>query len=279
MDNNNSKFSSLNFNLKNNIFKYLPIQQKIDKIPIISKKFFQSVKKSKSMKIFFENFGKFMKEIQFNKSIIEKIKSEFSNIWEEEEILDDIICFLLLNKNNKYESLDLREEKDLDFKMLGKYISEAKNIKSLDLYDTEIGRNEENLKLISYGLIKNKSIEKINFNRNQIGIFPNHMIYIKDILEKNETIKTIYFYENQIGNNENDFFYLAQGIENNQFIETISIDNNKINNFNRDVMGYLVNAVRKNKSLKEMRISVNDKLDIKKAKNKLKQANKNLRIK
>ena len=71
------KFSKLNFNLKNEIFKFLPIYQTITTLTDISKRFLIAIEGNKLFKEIKKNFKKILEKISFynrkNKTTEKKI--------------------------------------------------------------------------------------------------------------------------------------------------------------------------------------------------------------
>jgi len=274
---NKSKFTKLNFNLKNYVFSYLPFEDSLFSFSKISKKFSSAIKSRKMIKIFTQNFSNLLSEIYFDKKSIANVKGYFETCAEAEETLNNMCEFLLQKKQKFSETLDLREEKNLHFEILANFILQTKTISFLDLYDTAIGTEESSLKMLCKALAKNDSIQILNLNCNKIGEKASHMLFLSEALKQNRTLKKVYFFGNFIGKNENDFFYLAEALIRNTTLEVISIDSNEITNIQRD-SGFLANAFKNNKSLKEIQITFNDKLDKKQTKKLLKKANKNLRV-
>jgi len=277
-NNSKSKFTKLNFNLKNYIFSFLRFEECLFSVSRISKKFTDAIKSKKLIKIFTQTFAELLREINFDKKSVEHVKQFFANCDEADQTLNQLCAFLLLQKHKFLEILVLREKKDLHFEVLAYFISQTTSIFNLDLYDTAIVSDDLSLKVLSKALALNKSIHVVNLNFNKIGEKPNHMLFLSDALKQNSTLKKAYFFGNLIGKNENDFFYLSEALSQNSTLELICIDQNKFTDFQRD-SGLLANALRNNKSLKEIQITYNEKLEKKETQKLFKKANKNLRVK
>jgi len=277
-ENSKNKFLRLNFNLKNYIFSYLPFEDNLFNIPTVCKKFSDSIKNKKIIKAFKQNQKKYLKDIEFDLNSINKVKNSIYETSESESTIDDFCTYLLLKKYKNYYTLTLREKKDLYFPILSKFLAKTKNISFVDLYSTDIGINEDNLKYCCEGLSKNSSVQIANLNCNKIGTNSNSMFYISQVLINNKTLKNFYLFGNLIGRNENDLYYFAEALKINSTLEVISLDENKINDFKRNSI-FLRNALRINHSLKELQITINEKLNKRYVKRAFKRANKNLRVK
>lgn len=276
-----SKFSKLNFNLKNCVFSFLPFEDSIFSMSKISKKFSWAIKSKKLTKVFKEKFEELLSLTNFDKESIANVQQCFSVCSEDNQTLNDLCAFLLLKKHKSSEILDLRQEKNLHFQVLANFLSRTKSISNLDLYDTALAAEDSSIKAFSAALAKNQSVQVVNLNFNKIGENANHMLFVSEALKRNKTLKKIYFYGNSIGKNENDFLFLGEALKENSTLEVICVEHNEITDFQRD-SGLLADALRNNTSLKEIQITYNGKLDvkeIKQTKKLLKKANKNLRVK
>ena len=102
-DNAIIKFSQLNFNLKNEIFYFLPYVQLLEETFYINKSFSVALKFIKLLNYVKNNLKVLIHEINFIKERIKEMKKKLKQYTSQNELIYEI-CAILLNKKHKRNS-------------------------------------------------------------------------------------------------------------------------------------------------------------------------------
>lgn len=164
-------------NLKSNLIKeilaFLPIDQLLNSIIATSKKIKSSVNNISHISYIKHNFNNILNHITFLEEDLESFKNKITPHLaincsiDSRAILNQIYLFMIVKKYYKNTILNLspncRQDSDpKDFSLLSRFISKEKIcIKELNLYDNDIGNNQENFNLLAEGISKNKTIETL----------------------------------------------------------------------------------------------------------------------
>ncbi len=287
--NNPIKFINLNFNLKNEILRYIPLTQIFKNIFKLNKKFLDSLKRRKLISLMVNNMECFNNLIiSFDKNLIIKIKEKVSrkiNYSEIESNLDDFCTFYLI-QNFKVIDLNLKNG-NLCIKTFSKFLKYNETILKLYLSHNEIGSNESDLFYLCEGIKYNKSLSKIDISFNLIGknkndLFHirnaisknkkiisidmsgnrladniNNFIQIKSILIENSTLIELNISKNEIGKNLNDVKLLSEGLICNKSLKVILLMDNLISDLYEDDIFYISNALSKNDFIEKIYLNEN----------------------
>ena len=195
-----NKFVNLSFNLKNEIFYFLPFSQQMTEIFILNKRFIYAINNNILAKIFIKEDPDNLKESIINpyhgtiKSIQNKIENNLKNIqidYLQKEIINDQICFFsfnLLSKKDKNSTLHI------NVNML--------SIKYFDFY---------------FELLKtNKNYETILLNYIHLGRYPKIIAHLVEALKINNTIKELNLSKCSLFEKSESLPLLAKGLNSNK---------------------------------------------------------------
>jgi len=108
------------------------------------------------------------------------------------------------------------------------------SIRNLNLDNCQVlGRNPENLKMLSQGLYSNNSIIFLNLDNIDLHFSSENMKYLSNIIEQSTSLKHITFEENETGYFATDIEYLSKAIVNTN-LETIKFQFAKNANQRKD---------------------------------------------
>lgn len=290
-----NKFLGIRLVLKSEIFSFIPIDQKLNSLFKINKKFNLALNLDESIikiktpfKILSENNIK----VSFNNTKeVEAMLREYGNS-DTDEVKKLILYYL--NISYKGESLlDLAEQRLSEASKKSKifYISEFLklnnsinyinlsnnffgnnnfyglkalcealqaniSVRELNFSSNFLGQKYEDMKIISLFLAKNKTIEKINLSDNNLGSNSYCLEALFDVLRKNSTMKEINLKYNKLGILQVNLLNLKKILVKNKSIEKLDISCNSLN-ANIDNIKCLCSGFKKNKTLKEINLSYN----------------------
>ena len=121
------KFTSLNYNLKNEIFKFLEIKEIMDEIRFLTRKIFAFIYNKKLFNHLLINMNKLLKEIDFDEEILSIIKSELYQFEDDEIHLNKICAFLLGKKLKNYFCISIYN-KNINFKIFENFLTFKKDL-------------------------------------------------------------------------------------------------------------------------------------------------------
>ena len=255
-----SKFTNLNFNLKNEILSFLKIEETLSMIVTLNKRFIIALKKQKYFQMVEKESKKTLKEINFSSECLEKIKKSFisQQILEEESKIDELCSYYLKLKYKNDFQLDLSETRNIKTNILSEFINSKKNLKFIFLFDNKFGKNENDVKMLSLSLLENTNVNQVYISRNKIGRNLSDLVFISILFLLNNSIELFDFSYNKIGRNLEDVKFLSYGIRFNRGIKYLNLCGNKIDfNENESDFEILCDALMKNMSIEEVDLSFN----------------------
>jgi hypothetical protein len=256
-DNAIIKFSQLNFNLKNEIFYFLPYVQLLEETFYINKSFSVALKFIKLLNYVKNNLKVLIHEINFIKERIKEMKKKLKQYTSQNELIYEI-CAILLNKKHKRNStFTFNFSFKIKQAVVFKFILYNKYIKKLNLRNLNIEYNEHNLKTLFESLIKcqNSNLQTLILSKNKIGHNSDDCLYLSKVLKKHNHIIELDIEENEIGFfSSNDFKLLMEGLSINENITKLNISGNFFCYNNENDIKYLENFIENNNSLRTLHI-------------------------
>jgi len=260
-----NKFSKLNFNLKNEIFNFLPFNDLINVIYRIDKKTLLAINFRKSINIIKLNFSNLLQNLEFKLDKLLEIKKDYFILEEITEVaFEQIITHLFKIKFKEEIILDLSSSEiglDHDFliKIISQIIEENKTIIKLYLDNNLLGMDFEgkSIKSLSEGLYKNFTLQELYLNENCLGDKIENMKYLSEALKCNKTIKALVLFSNNLGLNSKNIFYLSELIKMNDTIQFLDISLNELG-YDPKNFSFLSDALKINQSLKELYLTNNN---------------------
>ncbi len=252
---NHSKIYKLNFNLKNIIFSYLPIEQQLRNILHVEKKFLDAIRRKKDFKILYNKLDYYTTNINFQRKEIRKIKSDFLELEISENQINEIL-FYLLNRKFRQQSCN----KDIviyflncDFDFVCLYLKNNTSLKNISF---EFGRNflsENRIKILYKILGKSKTISKINLSNNAIGDKEYDMVYLSKMIGKSQTLIELNLSNNLIGQNLLDLQFLSNALMRNRVLKSLNLNHNLIGLSDYNIFN-ICKIIRKNSNLETLNI-------------------------
>ncbi len=255
---NFSKLNMLNFNLKNLIFCYLPLDQVLQNILRLEKKLIEAIHRKKDFKILLNNLDFYTSTINFQRKEIRKIKSDFNNLELTEAQINEIL-FYLLNRKFRLQSINSSNAAYINFMHCDlDFVCEFLSKKNIALKNISIclGKNflnENRLKQIFKVLRKSKVIQKLNLSHNALGDKEYEMLYVSKMLEKSQALRELDLSNNIIGQNIRDMEHLANALIRNSIIKKLNLNHNLIGLSDYNVFN-ICKMIRKNKTLETLDI-------------------------
>jgi len=225
-----SKIYKLNFNLKNTIFSFLPLNQVVENIIRVEKKFVEAIRRKKDFKILYNKLDYYTSTINFQKKEIRNITNDFVDLDLSEEQMKEILFYLL---NRKFRLLITTTEVYIyflhcDFDFVCEFLKKNNSLKNIAF---EFGKNllnENRVKILYNILRKSKIITKLNLSNNAIGEKEYDMMYLGKMIEKSQSIRDLNLSNNLIGQNLRDFEYLSNALLNNRVLRCLNLNHNLI---------------------------------------------------
>lgn len=250
-----SKINKLNFNLKNYIFSYLPLQQIIQNILRVEKKFLESIRRKKDFKILYNKLDCFTQTINFQRKEIRNIKNYFVNLDLSEAQINEILFYLLNRKilrnnpNSEVYVYFLHCDYDFFCEFLKKNIS----IRNIHINFGKNFLSENRIKILYKILRKSKLIQKLNLSNNAIGDKEYDMVYLSKMLEKSQSLREFNLSNNLIGQNIRDMEHLANALMRNRILKTLNLNHNLIGLSDYNVFN-ICKIIKKNNTIETLNI-------------------------
>jgi len=280
-----NKLTNLNFNLKNEIFDFLPFEDLIIQIMRVDRNFIFALKNRNSLKYIRKNMGYLLNNLEFYPCNIAGIKSILLQLELEDEYYCQIITYLLKIKyKNEYvldlSSRDLGGNDDFSFKVISYFIKWNYKLLKLYLENNSLGVEKSNkVSYFSDALINNNTIQEIFLNENLLGNYSDNIKYLSQVISSNKTINSLYLSSNNLGNDPLNMKYLSEGLIINQSIEYLDLSLNNLGNNIQNIF-FLSEIINSNNILKEIYLNDNylalDKCNVKRLSEAI-EANKSLR--
>lgn len=247
----NNKFVNLNFNLKNEIFNFIPIEQVFTEMLCVNKKFNLIFRRKKLFNIILSLFQDLIKEINFSVKNIKIIKSKFSSRMEiDEERLNEICNFFLKLKFQKYSQLDLTDLKNLHIKYLTEFLAKNLTLNYLFLFENKVGKHEGEIKALCEALVENKTLKYLYISINKICKHASDAASIKHLLSNNNDLELIDLSYNKIGQNTDDVKIISEGLKENKALKNLNFSANKIGLNSEYDFKFLCEALMQNNHIK-----------------------------
>ncbi len=257
--NKQNKISKLNFNLKNEIIQFLPIEQLLEEIFYIDKSFLFAIYNKNPLNILKRNFKVLINEMNFTKQRINEVYQKyFLDTRLFKESFYDIFAVLLLkkhkkNKNFEFDLVDSKYKKSV----LLRFVKHNKFIKKLiikNLNDKQYKETTIHDLWNSLFSCKNE-IQNLSLTRNKIGKNSNDILLFSEVLNKQNQLVELNLEDNEIGLfNIFDFKYLFEALSFNQKIQILNISSNYFGYYNENNMKSLKHFIKHNHSLKTLLI-------------------------
>ncbi len=291
-----SKFIMLNFNLKIEIFKFLPLEQQL-RMLLLNKKFSRALKSYqifKTLKNFFTTFlnnfdiayafdTKKLKEIHFPEltekeffkicvyllkfQLKDRESFKFYNSDENEEILNYEkknykILFEAMLDNNTIKSLVLNiNNQEMSLKDLNYFSNFLMNYKNPTLKKLKIigysGHDINYTKELFKALEKNNSIKDLDLSQNFLGKNSQNLINLCNYLIYNKNLLILDLTENWLNDNNENIHLISEAIGTNDCLQYLNLKMNYIGNVRNNVFK-LSEGIKKNKSIKILNLEVNN---------------------
>jgi len=208
-----NKLEFLNFNLKNEIFAFLPVTHVIENLQTC-KKFAFAVKNIRYIKNLSENFSELIKESNFTEEIMLPIIERFEKLAESKGWAYEIANYLLIRKIRDYEEFKVVEKINFHealLNILADAIRINRRIKFLSFNDCPIEAKFSITQKIHDILIINKYITNLDISNNGLGVEQKNFEILKEMLTNNKTLKNLLIQSNKIGANAENIKLLVEG--------------------------------------------------------------------
>lgn len=257
-----NKFTKLNFNLKNEIFDFLPFTLKLTKAPLIHKKFTFALNKKKSINFLKQNIKNLQK--QYDECPFSKLEN-LENTWLKEiaglEAFESsgLISYLVLKSNNFPEEYFDFFKEELSIKYY-EFLKFSKSVKILKLFDD--GENNENSdeedenENVNDEFYSNTAVKKVPKKiKSEILNFANidFVQEFKAILHTNANINTLFFYGFFAVDPAAEMQALKEILANNKSIKSLIFENCKFRN-NLESLSILKQILLENKTVTSLTI-------------------------
>jgi len=217
-----------------------------------------------------QNKIEFLWEITIPKEIIKNEAINFADISQicessnEKKILvrngaiiqiDKIIPFTenkgdqIIEMKNKYKKICTI--KSFTLSTFLKFVTLNPLIKSIDLSNIELGKNEKKMQQLQFSLENNNSIKTLFLGKNKLGENAKNMLYIKEILNRNNSIEALFLYNNKLGKYTSDIEYLREVLEKTISIKNLHLSYNKIGENEKNML-IMKEALQLNNSINQL---------------------------
>lgn len=206
------KINILNFNLKNEIFSYLPYNIMCLSIFPVCKKFSSSIRESQAFKIV-SAFEAENKKINASYSVQDFEAFVKDKNYSLETNIMDLFEYIIRKKFKDQTALSLKESLSENALLnLEIILPKHNNLKVLDLSVNGIGKNEQYMQQLKRALSANTSLTTLNLGFSSLGGSERSMEILKEILLANPSITTLILSWNFIGMNEKNMQHLADAL-------------------------------------------------------------------
>ena len=227
-----SKLEFLNFNLKNEILQYLPVNQVINEMFPISKKFAFAVRKKKYVKKIIDEFTELISLADFSNDKLDPLYHKFLQCGESSKTSAQICEYLVIRKIRDEKSLKLKRitlEQPTVFRIFCKSLKNHQKLKSLYINDYPISLEFTLTEMIKDSLLSNTSLIYLDFTNAFLGANPKNFEILQELLIENQTLKKLSLNNNMIGEKIENIKFLAAGLSRNKSIEILNLSNNYLN--------------------------------------------------
>lgn len=252
-----SSLDTLNFNLKNEIFSFLPFMQVLNELTKLNRRTLYTVKKKRDFKILFKNISILEETINFSRKELRLVGRYFSSIGLSEGSLAEIYIYLL---NRKYKSNNLYFVYiyflHSDYNFVCQFLKQNLTLRAIAFRFDRYFLNENKIKNI-FKIIENSNILiKLNFSNNFLGDNDYDIVYLAKMIKNNPCLKELNLSSNLVGQNPNDMPLLANALLINKTLEKLDLFNNFLG-INEKNIDCICEIIKHNKVLKFLDVSNN----------------------
>ncbi len=251
------RFSKLNFNLKNEIFEFIQLNQIFEEVFYIDKSFSVALKNIKRFDYIKNNLKILIHDINFTKERINDIRIALENYVTQKKVIYEICAILLNKKHKKNSTYTFDGNTSIKKAVIFKFISNNRYIKRLNLRNFNCQYKEKTTKALLEALLncKSESLHSLAISKNKIGKQLNDSNHIITILKKYNRIIEFDLEDNELGFfSSYDFKLLFEGLSHNDRINTLNISENYFCYNNENHIKYLHKFVKENNSLRSIYI-------------------------
>lgn len=250
-----SRLSLLNFNLKNEIFFFIPLNKIFEEVFYINKSCSFALKNLKRLNYIKNNLNKLIHNINFSKERTNEIKIKLENFIDQKEIIYEICAILLNKKHKKNSSYTFDGNTNLKKAVVFKFIAYNKYIKRLNMKNFNIQFKQKTTRTLLEGIFncKSDSLQSLGLTNNKLGKNTEDTVLLKQILNKNSQIIELDLEQNDLGFFSScDFKLLIEGLLNNNKINSLNLSGNYFGYNNENDMEYLYKFLKDNNSLRSI---------------------------
>ncbi len=255
-----TKLQELNFNLKNEIICFIPVDQIFNTISFLDKSFANALSKRKIIKIIMQNIREIEYEIYFSDENINEILSLFIETGESTIMQYQLCAYLILLKYKYIKRWEFCSRSDIkNYQVIAFHLAMNKNIAEVEFYQTGIWKLEENFRsLFSVGFRQCENLTSISLIEEKLGQTELSILLFSKSLENNHMLKNIDLTGNLIGRYKNNLFHLTEIIKTNQSLSNINLSSNYLfETLDKQYLELFCDEIANHQSLSVLNISNN----------------------